>query len=70
MKVMQLFTFISFFRKIVYVTLQYKPKPSRNMNTLREHKKELAEIVLHLLAIVFHFYLLILFTVALNNSIR
>lgn len=39
------------------------------MNTLREHKKELAEIVLHLLAIVFHFYILILFTLAINKTL-
>lgn len=39
------------------------------MNTLREHKKELAEIVLYVLPIVFHFYLLALFTIAMNKTI-
>ena len=39
------------------------------MKTLREHRKELVEIVLHLLAIVFHFYILALFTIAINKTL-
>lgn len=39
------------------------------MNTLREHRKELAEIILHLSAIVFHFYILALFTIAINKTL-
>lgn len=40
------------------------------MNTLKTHKQELFEIVAHVIGIVLHFYLLALFTIALNNSIR
>ena len=40
------------------------------MNTLKNHKHELFEIIVHVIGIVLHFYLLALFTIALNHSIR
>ena len=40
------------------------------MNNLRNHKQELFLIVAHVIGIVLHFYLLALFTIAINNNIN
>lgn len=40
------------------------------MNHFKNHKHELFEIIAHVIGIVLHFYLLALFTIALNNNIN